>query len=133
LKSPKSPIQLIEEIIRAKTALHLRLVAHRNDGEMDIGGKSICELIAEVGEGILRLTSGCLSISRTKTPPKLWLRLKRMANRNTCKKRTCPEGQHLRSESAGFSAKADKMVVIYHRAGLTKSLKSAGFSSVGNP
>jgi hypothetical protein len=52
MKSPKSPIQLIEEIIRAKMALHLRLVAHRNDGEMDIGGKSIYELIAEVDEGI---------------------------------------------------------------------------------
>jgi hypothetical protein len=52
MKSPKSPIQLIEEIIRAKMALHLRLVACRNDGEMDIGGKSIYDLIAEVDEGI---------------------------------------------------------------------------------
>ncbi len=48
----KSPIQLIEEIIRAKTALHLRLVAHRNDGETDIGGKSVDDLIAEVDAGI---------------------------------------------------------------------------------
>lgn len=48
----KSPIQLIEEIIRAKMALHLRLVAHRNDGEMDIGGKSVDDLIAEVDAGI---------------------------------------------------------------------------------
>ena len=48
----KSPIQLIEEIIRAKMALHLRLVAHRNDGEMEIGGKSVDALIAEVDEGI---------------------------------------------------------------------------------
>ena len=48
----KSPIQLIEEIIRAKMALHLRLVAHRNDGEMDIGGKSVDEMIAEVDAGI---------------------------------------------------------------------------------
>jgi hypothetical protein len=48
----KSPIQLIEEIIRAKTALHLRLVAHRNGGEVDIGGKSINDLIAEVDAGI---------------------------------------------------------------------------------
>jgi hypothetical protein len=48
----KSPIQLIEEIIRAKTALHLRLVAHRNDGEMDIGGKSVDDLLAEVDAGI---------------------------------------------------------------------------------
>ena len=48
----KSPIQLIEEIIRAKMALHLRLVAHRNDGEMDIGGKSVDDLLAEVDAGI---------------------------------------------------------------------------------
>jgi hypothetical protein len=48
----KSPIQLIEEIIRAKMALHLRLVAHRNDGEMEIGGKSVDDLIAEVDAGI---------------------------------------------------------------------------------
>jgi hypothetical protein len=48
----KSPIQLIEEIIRAKMALHLRLVAHRNDGEMYIGGKSVDDLIAEVDAGI---------------------------------------------------------------------------------
>lgn len=48
----KSPIQLIEEIIRAKMALHLRLVAHRNDGEMDMGGKSIDDPIAEVDAGI---------------------------------------------------------------------------------
>ena len=48
----KSPVQLIEEIIRAKTALHLTLVAHRNDGEAEIGGKSINEMIAEVDAGI---------------------------------------------------------------------------------
>ncbi len=50
----KSPIQLIEEIIRAKMALHLRLVAHRNNGEIEIGGRSIHELIAEVDAGIPR-------------------------------------------------------------------------------
>jgi hypothetical protein len=33
-------------------ALHLRLVAHRNDGEMYIGGKSVDDLIAEVDAGI---------------------------------------------------------------------------------
>jgi len=49
----KSPIQLIEQIIRAKMALHLRLVARRNDGEMEIGGKSVDDLIvAEVDAGI---------------------------------------------------------------------------------
>ena len=48
----KSPIQLIEEIIRAKMALHSGFVAHRNDGEMEIGGKSVDDLIAEVDAGI---------------------------------------------------------------------------------
>jgi hypothetical protein len=52
MKSPKSPIQLIEEILRAKTALHLRLVAHRNDGEVEIGGKKVSDMIAEVDSGI---------------------------------------------------------------------------------
>jgi len=52
MRSPKSPIQLIEEIIRAKTALHLRLVAHRNDGEVEIGGKNVSDMIAEVDAGI---------------------------------------------------------------------------------
>lgn len=51
-RSMKSPIQLIEEIIRAKMALHLRLVAHRNDGEVEIGGKNVDDLIAEVDAGI---------------------------------------------------------------------------------
>jgi hypothetical protein len=32
----KTSIQLIEKIIRAKTALHLKLVAHRNDHKVDI-------------------------------------------------------------------------------------------------
>ena len=50
--SPKSPIQLIEEIIRAKTALHLRLVAYRNEGEVEIGGKKVSDMIAEVDAGI---------------------------------------------------------------------------------
>ena len=49
----KSSMQLIEEIIRAKTALHLRLVAHRNEGKVEIGGKLIDELIAEVDAGLL--------------------------------------------------------------------------------
>jgi hypothetical protein len=52
MKSPKSPIQLIEEILRAKTALHLRLVAHRNDGEVEIGGKNVSDMLAEVDAGI---------------------------------------------------------------------------------
>jgi hypothetical protein len=48
----KSPIQLIEEILRAKTALHLRLVAQRNEGEDEIGGKKVSDMIAEVDAGI---------------------------------------------------------------------------------
>ena len=48
----KTSIRLIEQIIRAKTALHLKLVAHRNDGKVDIGGKRIDELIAEVDAGL---------------------------------------------------------------------------------
>jgi hypothetical protein len=50
----KTSIQLIEKIIRAKTALHLKLVAHRNDRKVDIGGGRIDELIAEVDAGLLR-------------------------------------------------------------------------------
>ena len=49
----KSPIQLIEQIIRAKTALHLTLVADQNRGKADIGGESIDNLVAEVDAGIL--------------------------------------------------------------------------------
>ena len=52
MRSPKSPIQLIGEILRAKTALHLRLVAQRNEGDVDIGGKKISDMIAEVDAGI---------------------------------------------------------------------------------
>jgi hypothetical protein len=48
----KSSIQLIENIIRAKTALHLKLVAHRNRGKVDIGGGRIDDLIAQVDAGI---------------------------------------------------------------------------------
>jgi hypothetical protein len=48
----KSSIQLIEDIIRAKTALHLKLVARRNAGKVDIGGGRIDDLIAQVDAGI---------------------------------------------------------------------------------
>lgn len=48
----KSSTQLIEEIIRAKTALHLTLAATRNGGKMDIGGGRIEDLIAEVDAGL---------------------------------------------------------------------------------
>lgn len=48
----KKSIQLIEQILRAKTALHLKLIAHRNDGKVDIGGASIDDLLAEVDAGL---------------------------------------------------------------------------------
>ena len=48
----KRSIQLIEQIIRAKTALHLKLVAHRTGGTVDIGGGRIDDLLAEVDAGI---------------------------------------------------------------------------------
>ena len=48
----KRSIELIEQIIRAKTALHLKLVAHRSGGKVDIGGGRIEDLLAEVDAGI---------------------------------------------------------------------------------
>jgi hypothetical protein len=50
----ETSIQLIEKIIRAKTALHLTLVAHQNDGKLDIGGGRIDNLLAEVDAGLSR-------------------------------------------------------------------------------
>ena len=50
----KSAAQLIEQIIRAKTALHLRLAADRSGGKRDVGGTSIDALIVEVDEGLAR-------------------------------------------------------------------------------
>jgi hypothetical protein len=52
-KAMKTPVQLIEQILRAKTALHLTLAADRNGGKVDVGGRSIDDLIAEVDAGIL--------------------------------------------------------------------------------
>jgi hypothetical protein len=48
----KSSIQLIEAIIRAKTALHLRLAADRSGGKLEVGGRCIDDLIAEVDAGL---------------------------------------------------------------------------------
>jgi hypothetical protein len=48
----KSSTQLIEEIIRAKTALHLRLAADRSGGKHEVGGRRIDDLIAEVDAGL---------------------------------------------------------------------------------
>ena len=50
----KSATQLIEEIIRAKTALHLRLAADRNGGKLEVGGADIDALIVEVDAGLAR-------------------------------------------------------------------------------
>ena len=50
----KTPEQLIEQIIRAKTALHLQLLAHRKDGKIDIGGGRRDDLLAEVDAGLSR-------------------------------------------------------------------------------
>ena len=49
----QTSIHLIEQIIRAKTALHLKLIAHRKDGKVDIGGGRIDDLLAEVDAGLL--------------------------------------------------------------------------------
>jgi len=51
-KQMKSATQFIEEIIRAKTALHLRLAADRSGGKREIGGRCIDDLIAEVDAGL---------------------------------------------------------------------------------
>jgi len=48
----KSSNQLIEAIIRANTALHLRLAADRSNGKLEIGGRRIDDLIAEVDAGL---------------------------------------------------------------------------------
>jgi len=51
----KSPAQLIEQIIRAKMALHLRLAAAcRNGGQDEIGGRRVDDMIAEVDAGLSR-------------------------------------------------------------------------------
>ncbi|MEZ5829219.1 MAG: hypothetical protein R3D30_02075 [Hyphomicrobiales bacterium] len=48
----KSATQLIEQIIRASTALHLRLAADRSGGKVEIGGTSVEDLIQEVDAGL---------------------------------------------------------------------------------
>ena len=48
----KSPTELLEQIIRAETALHLKLVAQRSAGKADIGGRGINDLIQEVDQGL---------------------------------------------------------------------------------
>ena len=46
-------IQLLEEIVRDLTAMHLKLIHHRSAGKIAIGGMPIDELIAEIDAGIL--------------------------------------------------------------------------------
>ena len=48
----KSPTELLKQIIRAETALHLKLVAQRSAGKADIGGRAINDLIEEVDRGL---------------------------------------------------------------------------------
>jgi hypothetical protein len=50
----KTSVQLIEQIIRANTALHLTLVAERKGGKVDIGGGRIDDLLTEVDTGLSR-------------------------------------------------------------------------------
>ena len=50
----KTSVQLIEQIIRAKTALHLTLVAERNSGKVEVGGGRIDDLLKEVDAGLSR-------------------------------------------------------------------------------
>ena len=49
----KTSIQLIEQIIRANTALHLKLVGRRNRGKFDIGGRLIDDLLTDVDDKLL--------------------------------------------------------------------------------
>ena len=48
----RSSIELLEEIIRDLTAVHLKLIHHRGDGRNTIGGVAIDEMIAEVDADI---------------------------------------------------------------------------------
>jgi hypothetical protein len=60
----KTSIQLIGQIIRSKTALHLKLVAHRNGGKVDIGGERIDDLLAEVDARMASICAAKSSVSR---------------------------------------------------------------------
>ena len=54
LAGMQTSIKIIEQIIRAKTALHLKLVALRKDSKVDIGGARIDDLIADVDAGLVK-------------------------------------------------------------------------------
>jgi hypothetical protein len=67
----RSSIQLLEEIIRDLTAMHLKLVHHRNAGKTTIGGVSTDELIAEIDSGIASRERmlACFKAELTAGPP----------------------------------------------------------------
>ena len=44
----RSSMQLLEEIVRDLTALHLKLIHHRDAGRNTIGGMPIDEMISEI-------------------------------------------------------------------------------------
>ena len=67
----KTSIHLIEQIIRAKTALHLKLVAHRNGGKVEIGGGRVDDLLAEVDAGLSSYERMLVRWSRPKPTRKL--------------------------------------------------------------
>jgi hypothetical protein len=54
LAGMQTSIKIIEQIIRAKTALHLKLVALRKDSKVCIGGARIDDLIADVDAGLVK-------------------------------------------------------------------------------
>jgi hypothetical protein len=48
----RSSIQLLEEIVRDLTTMHVKLIHHRNAGRKTIGGMPIDEMVAEIDRGI---------------------------------------------------------------------------------
>jgi hypothetical protein len=66
----KSPIELIEQIIRAKMALQLTLsAASRTGGQDEIGGRGIDVMIAEVDAGRLRYEQMLVCFKNEIAPP----------------------------------------------------------------
>lgn len=67
----KSPIELIEQIIRAKMALQLTLsAASRTGGQDEIGGRGIDVMIAEVDAGRLRYEQMLVCFKNEIAPPR---------------------------------------------------------------
>ena len=46
----KSPTELLDQMMRAGTALHLKLLAQRKAGKPDIGGREIDGMIEDVDQ-----------------------------------------------------------------------------------